>query len=126
MTHPTSTETDGHTALSRLVDDRMRELGLSVRQAAKQAHLCGEPISPAAVGFYRNGNHPAPSPKTLRGLAAALDLPVDTLQQAAGTAQPLGPWTPPAEADRMDRKQRQHVASLIKLLVRTDETDVAA
>ncbi len=103
------------TALSRLIDRRVRELGLSNRGVVERSQGCpvGR-ISTGTIGQYRSGTHPVnPGDRILRVLSWTLDLPLPDLQRAAGTKESLGAWKPPPEADRMTARQRKLVEEII-------------
>ena len=113
------------TALSRLIEGRVKERGLSNRDIARLSEKCPSAIgtiSAAAAALYRSGKHPEiPSDRLLRVLSWVLEIPMQELQHAAGIKESLGQWVPPPEAHRMTRRQRAVIGEVIKLLVASSE-----
>ena len=92
-----------------------RELARATEAPARRKGVT--PVTSASAATYVNGSHGKPSERTLKLLAAALDLPLWRLREAAGA--PPGeaePYTPPPEAARMNRRQRRAVDEIIRLL----------
>lgn len=118
-TWPLSGTLAAMTALSRLIDDRVRELGLSNRKVADLSETCPTgTISQGAVGQYRSGRHAAKPPDdTLRVLSWTLNIPLVKLQEAAGVPETLEEWAPPSEAHQLSRQDRDLITALIKRLV---------
>lgn len=71
--------------LSRLILDRMADLGLTYGEVAKRAQAKGHDISRASVYAIANSykRHHTPYSKTLKALAAGLDYPFDVIATAA-------------------------------------------
>jgi hypothetical protein len=110
-------------ALSRLINQRMVERGIdSGRELARltegPARRQGvTPVTSANASIYISGSHGRPSDRTLKLLAETLSLPLWKLREAADV--PPGepePYQPPPEADRLNRKQRNAVNTIIRLL----------
>jgi hypothetical protein len=110
-------------ALSRLINQRMRERGIdSGRELARltegPARRQGvTPMTSANASIYISGSHGRPSERTFNLLAEALSLPLWKLREAADV--PPGesePYQPPPEAARLNRRQRNAVDEVIRLL----------
>lgn len=68
----------------------------------------------ATIAKYLRGDHPAhPDEATLQGLAEAYGLPLAKVQAAAGVPVGAGPYRPPAEAARLNRRQQAAITELI-------------
>lgn len=103
--------------LSELVEARREELGLSF---AALAAASGGLVSKSHAAAIEAGDLHVPSERVLRGLALALDLPVDRVFTAAGRQyqkQDLGRFTLPEKADRLNARERKLVLSLIETLL---------
>lgn len=107
------------TALSRLIDTKIREMGVRNQDVAERSKDCPQgAISTAVVAKYRTGRHPAePTDRILRVLSWTLDIPLPELQRAGGVPESLGDWTPPPEAHQMGKRERAVIEELIRLLV---------
>lgn len=112
--------------LQRLIRARMRELN---RSYADVSRIGGIPRS--TVHHLATHDRPArlPSPASLKGLATGLDLPLDTVRNAAASAagfivdsQQVGdPETEVliASLARLSPEDRRHVAALVQSLLGT-------
>jgi transcriptional regulator with XRE-family HTH domain len=110
-------------ALSRLINQRRAERGIdSGRELARLTEAPArrqgvKPVTSANASTYISGSHGRPSDRTLKLLAEALSLPLWKLREAADV--PPGesePYQPPPEADRLNRRQRNAVNTIIRLL----------
>lgn len=111
-------------ALQRLIHGRMRELGRSYGDVARRGGLPRSTVHHLAT-------HPRvgrlPNPRTLRLLAAGLDLPLDVVRAAAASAAGLVLDSQPvddpeaevlvASIARLSPADRRHVAALIHSLL---------
>lgn len=96
--------------LQQLVTQRLAELGLSARAAARRAEtlLTNETISVIVAGKH-SGRLTA---RVARGLSLALDVPEARVWEAAGRA-PLGePWVMPERFRRLTLPQREVVEAV--------------
>lgn len=105
--------TDDGEPIDRLQDlilTRLQQLGdragpMSAREAARQAEglVSYETIRNLARGVRHKGRV---TDKTARGLAKALQVPVEQIYAATGAPAPGGPWRPPERFNRLDPAQR--------------------
>lgn len=92
-----------------LVITRLQELGvkdkpMSPRAAAERAHGA---ISHSTVYAIAQGRHSGRiTDKVARGLAAALDLPIERIYEAAGAPPPQTRWAWPEKFDRVALEHR--------------------
>ena len=121
----------GTNPLQRLIQDRLRERGLSYGDVARRGGLPRSTIYTLAT--TRNLARP-PRPATLDGLARGLDVPVSTVRAAAAEstglhyyddvpASPEHPGDPERELliasiDELTPEDRRHVAALVESLRR--------
>lgn len=87
--------------------------GLSTRAIAAEAERRGHRINYSTVSKYMNGTHGEPEEPTLQALAAALQVPLSVLRDAAGLPRDEGPFSLPAEAARLTRRQREAVLAVV-------------
>lgn len=109
------------TALSELLAEANVQ-GWSTREIARRAQKNDHKLSQASANVYLSGRHGTPTEPVLAAFSDVLNIPIDKLRRAAGV--PTGadaPWTPPAEANRLDRRQRRALEELIRSMV-TSET----
>lgn len=85
----------------------------SNRQIALQTGL-----APATIDKCMNGRHGKVEEPTLHALSEYFDIPLEDLRKAAGVpAGEAQPWTPPPEADRLNRRQRDALDEMIRSIV---------
>lgn len=101
------------------LSELLRASGVTARQAAKRAEDLGIELPYGTIAAYWTPRHPQhPSEETLEGLAAVTNLSLRRLRRVAGMAEgEAQPWTPPPEANRLTRKQRDALEQLIKVIV---------
>lgn len=112
--------------LQELVIERLSELGspqrpLSYRAAAARSQ--GR-VSHGTIGRIARGGHPGVLEEaTLSGLALALDVPRARIELAAGIYrdQPAEPFVLPPRANRLTRRERAVVLSMIDALIAASE-----
>ena len=102
--------------LSRALNEANVEQ-LSAREIARRA---GNRVSHSQIGKYLKPEHPKPGEDVLSVFSEVLRLPLPNLRELAGL--PAGgdtPYAPPPEANRLDRRQRELIDELIRMLVKT-------
>lgn len=105
--------------LATLVADRREQLGVSLREVADAS---GGLVSKTHVSAVERDELHVPSDRVLRGLALALDLPVETVFSAAGrSAKVLPPFKVPDRAQRLNVRERRLVLELIDTLLAAHE-----
>lgn len=98
--------------LQDLMLRRLAELGvpgspMSIRQATERARGL---VSYEILRKITRGEHSGRiSDSTAEGLARALDVPVQTVYDAARVPRPVSRWQWPARFDRLDQAQRRIV-----------------
>lgn len=111
------------TALSNLLADAKGDR--SVDALIEQAEKAGHSVDRGTVYRALKGEHAKrPREETLASLAAVFGLDIRKVREAA--ARPSGervPWTPPKEADQLDRNQRRAVEQMIKALIAETEQE---
>lgn len=101
--------------LAELVSARRHELGLSLRQAAERS---GGLISHGHLGgIESDAVQRTPSDRVLRGISAALDIPITELRRAAGVPPRQTPFTLPDRARQLSAKERRLVLQLVDALL---------
>jgi hypothetical protein len=96
--------------LQHLVLTRLAELGtkgspMSARKAAERSR--GD-VSFHTLYAIAKGQHSGRiTDRTAQGIAAALDVPVARVYDAAGAPRPQGRWLPPERLDRLTLDQRK-------------------
>jgi hypothetical protein len=105
--------------LPELIKDRLAELGdhgqpLSIRAAARASK--GK-ISHGQLASIVNGDYGKISDRVLEGIAAAIDVPVGVVMESYGIRRPYEPFTLPKEADRLTRRQRDAVLSVVRAML---------
>jgi hypothetical protein len=109
--------------LRELVLRRLAELGtpgspMSAREAARRAHNA---VSFDTIYLIANGKHSGRiKTKVAEGLAAALDVPVAEVYEAAGMPRPQGRWILPERFDQLDIPQRRLIEELCAALLDAD------
>lgn len=102
--------------LQQLVKTERARLGLSLGEVADRS---GGLVSRSTVHAIEQGRRSTVEDDTLNGLARGLSLPVTRLAKAAGLGNSDTDTTfvLPARAQRLTRKERDHVLALIDLLL---------
>lgn len=106
-----------------LVLTRLAELGepgkpMSAREAARRSH---NGVSYDTLYQIANGKHTGRiTNRTAEGIAAALDVPVARVYDAAGAPRPQGRWLLPEEFDRLTVEQRRLIEDLCSALLAAD------
>lgn len=109
------------TALSDLLTQSNAN-GWSTREIARQAEKKKHQLAQPTVSKYMSGRHGIPTEPVLEAFSDVLNIPIDKLREAAGVPKGAdAPWSPPAEANRLDRRQRRALDELIRSMV-TSET----
>lgn len=107
------------------LSDRLAEAkgDRSLDDVVSQAEGKGHSVHRATFAKYFAGDHAQnPRESVLKALADGLGLKVTELRQLAGKpAGELGPYHPPAVADRLNRDQRKALDELIRTIVTTKE-----
>ena len=104
-------------ALSELLGSLNTD-GLSARALARLAQQAGHTLNHDTAARYLRGDHGRPDESTLVALAAVLGAPLADLRTAAGLPSELTtPYTPPAEASRLTRRQRLAVDEIIRAML---------
>jgi len=104
-------------ALSDLLN-RSNTDGLSARAMARQARDAGFRINHDTAARYLRGDHGRPDEETLRAFAGVLPVTLSELRAAAQLpARETEPYQPPAEASRLNRRQRRAVDEIIRAML---------
>lgn len=109
--------------LRDLVLTRLEELGepgrpMSARAAARRSH---GGVSYDTIYQIVNGKHSGRlTDQTAEGLAAALEVPVARIYDAAGAPRTLGRWMLPERFDRVSIENRRRIEALIAALLEAD------
>lgn len=108
------------TALSDLLRDANVDQ-LSTREIARRAEKNGHRLSLASASVYLGGRHGVPTEAVLEAFSDVLNIPIAQLRAAAGVPTGAGePWSPPAEANRLDHRQRRALEELIRSMVASE------
>lgn len=108
------------TARARTLPDMVKaeraRLGLSLRQVAERS---GGMLSSSSVHAIEKGDRTTYDDTTLMGLARGLGLPAHVVDKAAGVpgSDEDKPFVLPRRANRLTRKEREHVLQLVDLLL---------
>ncbi|WP_010549635.1 helix-turn-helix transcriptional regulator [Brachybacterium paraconglomeratum] len=95
----------------------------TTREIAGLAEKKGHQLAQPTVSKYLSGRHGRPTEPVLAAFSDVLNIPIHKLRAAAGVPTGAGdPWQPPAEANRLDRRQRRALEELIRSMV-TSEAD---
>ena len=109
--------------LQQLVLTRLAELGekgrpMTARAAAERSQ---GGVSYDTLYTIANGKHSGRLGKRVaEGIAAALDVPVAQVYDAAGAPRPVGRWVLPERFDRLSPEQRRLVEDLCAALLEAD------
>lgn len=105
------------TRLSDLLNDSNVEQ-LSARRIAAVAESRGISVANTSISKYLRGEPESPSESVLKAFSLALDIPMDTLREAAGApASELEPFVLPESANRLNARQRELVLHTIRVLL---------
>lgn len=111
MTRPPSIDSP----LRRLVMERLAELGISQREAARRSQGL---VSQETVAVIVQGRHAyRMKDRTIAGLSLALQVPESRMREAAGMPKTLGPWRLDPKFDRLTPEHRALVESLASALL---------
>jgi transcriptional regulator with XRE-family HTH domain len=107
------------TALSELLRQANAEREkLSARQIALAAQERGFSLNHDTAARYLRGDHGRPKEATLVALSEVLHVPLGKLRTAATLpADVTEPYRPPAEASRLNRRQRRAVDEIIRAML---------
>jgi transcriptional regulator with XRE-family HTH domain len=106
--------------MSRLSDviGAANKEGISARELARRARERGHSLNHDTAARYVRGDHGTPDEATLIALADVLGIPLSRLRAAANLpAEITEPYTPPAEASRLTRRQRRAVDEIIRSML---------
>lgn len=109
--------------LQLLVLTRLAELGepgkaMSPREAARRSNGA---VSYDTLYQIANGKHSGRlTDSVAAGIAAALEVPVSDVYDAAGAPRPQGRWLPPERLDRLTLEQRRLLEDLGGALLDAD------
>jgi hypothetical protein len=92
--------------------------GLSARSIARSAQSLGFTLNHDTAARYLRGDHGRPDEDTLVAFSRVLNIPLSRLRTAASLpADATEPYTPPAEASRLTRRQRRAVDEIIRAML---------
>lgn len=95
----------------------------TTREIAGLAEKKGHQLAQPTVSKYLSGRHGRPTEPVLAAFSDVLNIPIHKLRAAAGVPTGDGePWAPPAEANRLDRRQRLALEELIRSMVTSETT----
>jgi transcriptional regulator with XRE-family HTH domain len=93
---------------------------LSARSLARNAQAAGFTLNHDTAARYLRGDHGRPDEATLLALSKVLRIPLTRLRAAASLpAEETEPYRPPAEASRLNRRQRRAVDEIIRAMLET-------
>jgi transcriptional regulator with XRE-family HTH domain len=91
---------------------------MSARAVSRAAQDRGHSLNHDTAARYLRGDHGVPDEATLIALADVFSIPLRRLRTAAGLPDELTtPYTPPAEASRLSRRQRLAVDEIIRAML---------
>jgi transcriptional regulator with XRE-family HTH domain len=97
---------------------RANTAGLSARRIALLAKEAGYRINHDTAARYLRGDHGRPDEETLRAFASVLPVRLTELRAAVRLpAEETEPYRPPAEASRLNRRQRRAVDEIIRAML---------
>jgi transcriptional regulator with XRE-family HTH domain len=103
--------------LSELLSEANKS-GMSARAVARLARDRGHSLNHDTAARYLRGDHGVPDEATLVAFADVLGVSLARLRTAAGLpAELTTPYTPPAEASRLTRRQRRAVDEIIRAML---------
>jgi hypothetical protein len=92
--------------------------GRSARALARAAQERGHTLNHDTAARYLRGDHGVPDEATLVAFAEVLDVPLRELRKAAQLpSEETTPYQPPAEASRLNRRQRLAVDEIIRAML---------
>jgi transcriptional regulator with XRE-family HTH domain len=104
-------------ALSELLQAENSQ-GLSARAISQAARELGFTLNHDTAARYLRGEHGTPDESTLQAFATVLGVSLAKLRRAASLpADVTEPYRPPAEADRLSRRQRRAVDEVIRAML---------
>ena len=104
-------------ALSELLQAENSK-GLSARAISQAARELSFTLNHDTAARYLRGEHGTPDESTLRAFSAVLGISLSKLRRAASLpADVTEPYQPPAEADRLNRRQRRAVDEVIRAML---------
>ena len=104
-------------ALSELLQAENSK-GLSARAISQTARELGFTLNHDTAARYLRGEHGTPDESTLQAFATVLGVSLGKLRRAASLpADVTEPYRPPAEADRLSRRQRRAVDEVIRAML---------
>lgn len=93
---------------------------LSARAISTAARAQGFTLNHDTAARYLRGEHGKPGEATLKAFSTVLSIPLAKLRRAAALpADITEPYRPPAEADRLNRRQRRAVDEVIRAMLQT-------
>jgi transcriptional regulator with XRE-family HTH domain len=106
-------------ALSELLQAENSK-GLSARAISQAARELGFTLNHDTAARYLRGEHGKPDEATLRAFSTVLGVSLAKLRRAASLPSDVTePYQPPAEADRLNRRQRRAVDEVIRAMLQT-------
>jgi transcriptional regulator with XRE-family HTH domain len=91
---------------------------LSARAISQAARELGFTLNHDTAARYLRGEHGKPDEATLKAFSTVLNIPLVKLRRAAALpAEVTEPYRPPAEADRLNRRQRRAVDEVIRAML---------
>jgi transcriptional regulator with XRE-family HTH domain len=106
-------------ALSELLQ-ASNSKGLSARAISQAARELGFTLNHDTAARYLRGEHGTPDESTLQAFATVLGVSLAKLRRAASLpADITEPYRPPAEADRLSRRQRRAVDEVIRAMLQS-------
>jgi transcriptional regulator with XRE-family HTH domain len=91
---------------------------LSARAISQAARELGFTLNHDTAARYLRGEHGTPDESTLQAFSTVLDVSLAKLRRAASLpADVTEPYRPPAEADRLSRRQRRAVDEVIRAML---------
>ena len=104
-------------ALSELLQAENSK-GLSARAISQAARELGFTLNHDTAARYLRGEHGTPDESTLQAFSTVLGVSLAKLRRAASLpADVTEPYRPPAEADRLSRRQRRAVDEVIRAML---------
>jgi hypothetical protein len=104
-------------ALSDLLTASNRD-GMSARSIARTAQSLGFTLNHDTAARYLRGDHGRPDEGTLVALSQVLGISMARLRTAASLpSDATDPYSPPAEASRLTRRQRRAVDEIIRAMI---------
>lgn len=94
----------------------------SYEAISEKATERGHRLSRDTAWRYMTGRQADTTEPYLRALADVLGLKYDEVRRAAGVPASLGQWTPPAEANALNQREREALDVLIKSMARGKTT----